>query len=106
MENENIEKDNKKMTRTDWLLIAVLAVSIADFITRFIKGQLMPRGGYRQGGGRPKGSPNKGTELGRKTIFKSVTISGSPEEVEKIKQLAEASGKSVSRFIIERILSE
>lgn len=38
MENENIEKDNKKMTRTDWLLIAVLAVSIADFITRFIKG--------------------------------------------------------------------
>jgi len=66
----------------------------------------MPRGGYRPGGGRPKGSPNKGTELGRKTIFKSVTISGSPEEVEKIKQLAEASGKSVSRFIIEKILDE
>jgi len=38
MENEDIDKNNKKMTRTDWLLIAVLAVSIADFITRFIKG--------------------------------------------------------------------
>lgn len=38
MENEDIEKDNKKMTRTDWLLIAVLVVSIADFITRLIKG--------------------------------------------------------------------
>lgn len=61
--------------------------------------------GYH-GGGRPKGSPNKGTELGRKTIFKSVTISGSPEEVDKIKQLAESSGKSISRFIIEKILSD
>ena len=66
----------------------------------------MPRGGYREGAGRPKGSPNKGTELGRKTVFKSITISGSPEEVERIRQLAESSGKSVSRFIIERILSE
>lgn len=55
---------------------------------------------------RPKGSPNKGTELERKTIFKSVTISGSPEEIDMINQLAESSGKSVSRFIIEKILSE
>lgn len=38
MENEDEEKQNNKMTRTDWLLIAVLVVSIADFITRFIKG--------------------------------------------------------------------
>lgn len=37
-ENEDEEKQNNKMTRTDWLLIAVLVVSIADFITRFIKG--------------------------------------------------------------------
>lgn len=61
-------------------------------------------GGKRAGQGRPKGSPNKGTELGRKTIFASVTISGSPEEVAKIKELAKESGKSVSRFIIESIL--
>lgn len=38
MENEDKVKQNKKMTRTDWLLLAVLVVSIADFITRFIKG--------------------------------------------------------------------
>ena len=37
MENENEEKKNKKLTRTDWLLIAVLAVSLLDFITRLIK---------------------------------------------------------------------
>ena len=38
MENEDKENQGKKMTRTDWLLIAVLAVSVADFITRLIKG--------------------------------------------------------------------
>lgn len=32
MENE------KKLTRTDWLLIAVLAINILDFITMLIKG--------------------------------------------------------------------
>lgn len=61
-------------------------------------------GGRRSGQGRPKGSPNKGTELGRKTIFKSVTISGSPAEVDELKRLANEAGKSVSRFIIESIL--
>lgn len=61
-------------------------------------------GGKRAGQGRPKGSPNKGTELGRKTIFKSVTISGSPAEVDEIKRLAAESGKSVSRFIIESLV--
>lgn len=65
----------------------------------------MPRGGYREGGGRPKGSPNKGTELGRKTIFKTASISGSPEEIEALKKLAEQSGKSFSRFIIEALLN-
>ncbi len=61
----------------------------------------MPRGGYREGGGRPKGSPNKGTELGRKTIFKTISISGYPEEIEAVKALAEKSGKSVSRFLLD-----
>lgn len=38
MENENNENHNTKMTRTDWLLFAVLVVSIADFVTRLIRG--------------------------------------------------------------------
>ena len=64
-------------------------------------------GGKRQGQGRPKGSPNKGTELGRKTIFRSLTISGSPSEIEQLKELAQKSGKkSVSRFIIESLLQQ
>lgn len=66
----------------------------------------MPRGGYRPGGGRPKGSPNKGTELGRKTVFKSTTISGSPEEIDALKKLAEQNGKSLSRLVIETLLNE
>lgn len=64
----------------------------------------MPRGGYRKGGGRPKGSPNKGTELGRKTIFKSTTISGKPEEIDALKKLAEEKEKSLSRLVIETLL--
>lgn len=66
----------------------------------------MPRGGYRPGGGRPKGSPNKGTELGRKTVFKSTTISGRPEEINALKKLAEQNGKSLSRLVIETLLNE
>lgn len=65
----------------------------------------MPKGGYREGSGRPKGSPNKGTELGRKTPFKTVSISGSPEEIEALKSLAMKSGKSFSRFVIESLLA-
>ncbi len=66
----------------------------------------MARGGYREGGGRPKGSPNKGTELGRKTQFKTISVSGYPEEIEAIKELAKNAGKSVSRFIVETILNK
>ena len=64
----------------------------------------MPRGGYREGGGRPKGSPNKGTELGRKTIYKNITVSGSPEEIESLHKMAEQSEKSFTRYVIEYIL--
>lgn len=56
--------------------------------------------------GRPKGSPNKGTELGRKTIFKTTAISGTPEEIDKLKLLAEKEGKSLSRFIIDHLLNQ
>lgn len=53
--------------------------------------------------GRPKGSPNKGTELGRKTIFVSTTISGSAEEIKLLKKKACEAGKSVSRFILDNL---
>lgn len=37
-----MEDEKKKhchgMTRTDWLLVAVLAVSVADFVTRLVRG--------------------------------------------------------------------
>ncbi len=53
--------------------------------------------------GRPKGSPNKGTELGRKTLFVSTTISGSAEEIKLLKKKAYEAGKSVSRFILDNL---
>ena len=58
----------------------------------------------KHGRGRPKGSPNKGTELGRKTIFKTTAISGSPAEIDELKRLAEEAGKSLSRFVIETFI--
>ena len=63
-------------------------------------------GGKRAGQGRPKGAANKGTELGRKTLFASTTISGAPEEIAAIKALAAQSGKSTSRYIIETLLQK
>ena len=54
------------------------------------------RGGARVGSGR------KAT--GRKVIFKTASISGTPEEIEQLKKLAEKSGKTFSRFIIESFL--
>ncbi len=56
--------------------------------------------------GLPKGSKNKIAAQGRKTIFASTTISGSPEEIKQIKILAESSGKSVSRFSIDLSLQK
>lgn len=49
--------------------------------------------GYH-GGGRKKGS-------GEGTKRVSFSISCQPEELEKVKALAEASGKSVSRFLLD-----
>lgn len=54
--------------------------------------------------GRPKGSPNKGTELGRKTIFRSSSVSGSPEEIAQLHEMAKVAGKSFSRFVIDSLL--
>ena len=62
-------------------------------------------GGKRAGAGRPKGSLNKKPAAGRKTVFASTTISGSPEEIAAVKEKAAAAGKSVSRFLIELALN-
>lgn len=51
--------------------------------------------GYHGGGRKP---------TGRKVIYKTVSISGLPEEIEAMKKLSAQSGKTFSRFIIESIL--
>lgn len=60
----------------------------------------------KRGRGRPKGSPNKGTVLGRKTVFKSLTIAGSPAEIEEIARRAKDAGKSASRYLIDLALGK
>lgn len=57
------------------------------------------RGGYH-GGGRKK-LPD-----GQKKIFKTVSISGTPEELDALKQVARNRGKSVSRLILDYFLFE
>ena len=52
------------------------------------------RGGYH-GGGRPR----KDEEARRKTI----SISGTPKEIENLKKLAKESGKTVSRFVLDNL---
>lgn len=51
--------------------------------------------GYH-GGGRPR----KDVEARRKTI----SISGTPSEIEQLKKLAEESGKNVSRFVLDSLV--
>lgn len=55
------------------------------------------RGGWH-GGGRPKKAESE------KTVYKTLSIAGSPEEIEEIKEMAKAENKTISRFIIEKIL--
>lgn len=55
-------------------------------------------GGAREGAGRKR----KGDEARRKTM----AISGTPTEIETIRQLAKESGKTTSRFLIELALEE
>ena len=54
--------------------------------------------GYH-GGGRPKKAESE------KTIYKTISVAGSFEEIEQIREMAQAENKTVSRFIIESILS-
>ena len=55
-------------------------------------------GGYRAGAGRPPVPKRK-----KKSCTMSISVS--PEEAEKIKELAKASGKSVSSYLVDRALS-
>lgn len=52
--------------------------------------------GYH-GGGRKKLPPSE------KKVFKTVSISGTPEEIENLKQKAKSENKTVSRFVLERV---
>ena len=47
----------------------------------------MPRGGKREGAGRPAGSKNKikKTGQGKRTPFENVTVSGHPDEIADLK---------------------
>lgn len=60
----------------------------------------MPRGGKREGAGRPAG-----TTRGRTVEYKTISISALPEEVETIKAAAAKHGKTVSRYLVELALS-
>lgn len=61
----------------------------------------MARGGKRAGAGRPVG-----TKTGRTVEYKTISISALPEEVEIIKEAAKKAGKTVSRYLIELVLSD
>ena len=56
-------------------------------------------GGKRPGAGRPKGSVK-----GNLRKYKSVSLALLEEDYEAMKKLADASGKSFSRFVADRIL--
>ncbi|MBP5752075.1 MAG: hypothetical protein J6W60_04365 [Treponema sp.] len=61
----------------------------------------MARGGKREGAGRPFG-----TKTGRNVIYKTISISALPEEVELIKAAATKAGKTVSRYLVELALNK
>ncbi len=60
------------------------------------------RGGARPGAGRKKGSVKEGA-TGRKKMFQTVSISGTPEEIGLLKANAASAGQSVSRYVISRL---
>lgn len=53
--------------------------------------------GYHGGGRKP---------TGRLKIFANTTISGTPEEIEKLKTLAKSKGKSLSRLVLDTLLGD
>lgn len=53
----------------------------------------------KAGGGRKTIDPT-----GKKKVFSSATISGTPEEIASLKKLADNNGKSVSRFVLDNFI--
>ncbi len=53
--------------------------------------------GYHGGGRKP---------TGRLKQFSNTTISGTPEEISALKEAAKSAGKTVSRFVLESLLSK
>ena len=56
-------------------------------------------GGKRPGAGRPKG-----TTRGIKHLYKKVSLAFEESDYEAMRKMAEASGKSFSRFIADKVL--
>ena len=54
-------------------------------------------------GGKRAGSGRKPVE--NKKIYKTISISGLPEEIDIVKKMATDSQKTVSRFILDKILN-
>ena len=52
---------------------------------------------------RTKGSKNKIPAQGRKTFFQTMSISGKPEEIARLKERAKECGKTVSRLVLDAI---
>ena len=61
----------------------------------------MPRGGKREGAGRPVG-----TKKGRTVVYKTISISALPEEIAALKEAARKAGKTVSRFVLDAVLPQ
>lgn len=54
------------------------------------------RGGARPGAGRKK--------TGRLKQFVTTSVSGTPEEIARLKEAAKAAGKTVSRFVLDSLV--
>lgn len=55
---------------------------------------------------RKAGGGRKPLPVGKKKVFQSTTISGTPEEIARLKKIADDNGKSVSRLVLDNIGEE
>ena len=55
---------------------------------------------------RTKGSKNVKPAQGRKTIYKTFSISALSEDYEKIKELAEKENLTISKLVIKKVLGK
>lgn len=90
------EKKNVGKVVLSVLIKGVLIGVIVFLIIKFV-GWFMPR---------TPGAKNKKPAEGRKTFFKTFSISASFEEAEKLKELAKKEGKTLSRYLIDLALNQ